>query len=215
MTDFLAPKIVALSRRDWIAGSVIGIAVGLLIQPIIGNILPWLALTILQRLAIVFIFFLLPTLLLIIAGWLGELWAVLYQFAKFGAVGALNTFVDLGVLNLEIFLSHQPAGIAYSVFKAVSFLAATTNSFLWNKYWTFEAGDAASVKETTSFYAWAVVGWIVNVALASFIVNGIRHPVSISPNAWANIGALAGVAGAFLIDFLGYKFFVFKKKSVQ
>jgi len=198
-----------MTKKDFLCILVIGFAVGLLAQPIIGNLVSHLSLAL--RFAVFFGFLVLAPLLLFIAYLIGKFIPVIYQFAKFAAVGTLNTFIDFGVLNLEIFLFSVSSGILYSVFKGISFLAATTNSFFWNKYWTFNSKTPANPKETLKFYVVAIVGWVINVSLASFVVNVLSRPISFSPNLWANIGALVGVAGSFLWDFLGYKFIVFKQ----
>jgi len=202
-----------VKKSDFQAVTVIGIAVGLLSQPIMANLVA--EPTFVLRLSVFLGFVVLAPLALFIAFLLGKFISVLYQFAKFAAVGVLNTFVDLGVLNLEIFLSGQASGWAYSLFKAISFLFSTTNSFFWNKYWTFGSKGAATSSEAAKFYSVAAVGWAVNVGLASLVVNGVGRPDIISPNLWANIGAMAGVAGAMFWDFVGYKYLVFKKSGDQ
>jgi putative flippase GtrA len=205
-----------MKRNDLYAGTAIGAAVGLLIQPILANLGSFAILanpTFMLRLGIFIFFTILAPLALWILFLLGTLIPVLYQFGKFAAVGALNTFIDLGVLNLIIFMTGIAGGIGYVVFKAISFLCATTNSFFWNKYWTFNAKGAATGKETGSFFLFAAIGWAINVGIATFIVNGIARPMSLDPRIWANIGGLWGVAGSFLWDFFSYKFFVFKKSA--
>jgi len=115
-----------MTKKDFLCILVIGFAVGLLAQPIIGNLVSHLSLAL--RFAVFFGFLVLAPLLLFIAYLIGKFIPVIYQFAKFAAVGTLNTFIDFGVLNLEIFLFSASSGILYSVFKGISFLAATTNS---------------------------------------------------------------------------------------
>jgi len=205
-----------MKRNDCYAVTAIGAAVGLLIQPILVNLSSFAILahpTIKLRLGIFIFFTVLAPLALWILSLLGKLAPVIYQFGKFAAVGVLNTFIDLGVLNLEIFLTGIAGGLGYAVFKGISFLCATTNSFFWNKYWTFNAKETATGAETGKFYIFAAIGWVINVSLATFVVNGVARPLSLNPRVWANIGALCGVAGAFLWDFVAYKFFVFKKSS--
>ena len=205
-----------MKRNDLYAVTAIGAAVGLLIQPILANLSSFAIFahpTSALRFGIFIFFTLLAPLALWILSLLGRLMPVLYQFGKFAAVGTLNTFIDLGVLNLEIFLSGIAGGAGYAVFKAISFLCGTTNSFFWNKYWTFNAKGAATGKETGKFFLFAVAGWAINVGIATFVVNVITRPVSLDPRVWANVGGLCGVAGAFLWDFLSYKFFVFKEKK--
>ena len=205
-----------MKKNDFYAVAAIGAAVGLLIQPILANLGSFAILahpTFMLRLGIFVFFVICAPLALWILSLLGRLIPVLYQFGKFAAVGVLNTFIDLGVLNLIIFMTGVAGGIGYAVFKAISFLCATTNSFFWNKYWTFNAKGAATGKETGSFFLFAAIGWVINVGIATFIVNGIARPVSLDPRVWANIGGICGVVGSFLWDFLSYKFFVFKKSE--
>src|SRR3989344_4231634 len=45
-----------------------------------------------------------------------------FQFGKFFIVGGLNTFLDLGLLNLLILLTSITQGVWFSVFKALSFV---------------------------------------------------------------------------------------------
>ncbi len=200
-----------MNKKDLKLVTIIGGAVGILIQPMIQNLVanPSIYLRIGS-----FIFFLfLAPFALLVAYLLGKIIPVIYQFAKFAAVGTLNSFIDFGVLNLLIFLTNIASGIWFSVFKTISFLTATTNSYFWNKYWTFESGGSPQVKEAAKFYTIAIIGGILNVSIASLVVNGISRPEFISVNLWANIGALCGILSAFIWNFLGYKFLVFKKKD--
>ncbi|MDO8537050.1 MAG: GtrA family protein [bacterium] len=200
-----------MEKRDIKAALTIGAGVGLLSQPILINIIT--TPTYFLRLGTLLGFTALAPLALLAAYYIGKFVPVVYQFAKFAAVGSLNSFIDIGVLNLEIFLSGQAAGIYYPAFKAVSFVVATTNSFIWNKFWTFNAGDTKASGEAPKFYTFAAVGWVLNVGAATLIVNVLKRPESFSPNIWANIGALVGIAASFLWNFLAYKYIVFKKPS--
>lgn len=206
-----------MKRSDWWAIIIIGAAVGLLSQPILANIAGsfHIDLTFAVRVGVFVGFMILAPLALFILYLLGKWLPVLYQFGKFAAVGVLNTFVDIGVLNLEILTFGTPTTWPYRIFKAVSFFAATTNSFLWNKFWTFNSQEPANPSQTIKFYAVAIGGFLINVGVASYVFSGIAAPTSISPNLWANIGAIVGVAAAFLWDFLGYKYLVFKKPAEQ
>lgn len=205
-----------MKRGDWWAILIIGAAVGLLFQPILANVAGSFNfnLTLSLRLEVFLAFVILAPLALFILSLIGKLVPVLYQFGKFAAVGVLNTMVDVGVLNLEILAFGTPAAWPYRIFKSISFLAATTNSFLWNKFWTFNSPEPADPSQTVKFYIVAVGGFLLNVGVASYVFSSLARPASISPNLWANIGAAGGVASAFLWDFIGYKYIVFKKKAV-
>lgn len=208
-----------LSRRDCTAILILGAAVGLLVQPVITNTvlttgkLPF-SLSALHMLAF-FGFLVIAPLALLIASLLGRSVPVLYQFAKFAAVGVLNTFVDIGVFNLETFIFQVSQKISTPVFivlKIVSFFGATTNSYLWNKFWTFGSSERSG-SEAAKFYSVAIVGGLINVTIATLVKTG-TPPGFLSAALWINvISPAAGVLTAFLWDFLGYKFFVFKSVS--
>lgn len=139
-------------------------------------------------------------------------WApILFQAAKFALVGTLNTMVDLGVLNFLIFVSGTAAGLPFSVFKATSFLVSVTNSYFWNKFWTFRDTQRVGIFEFGQFLAIAGGGFIINVGVASIVVNIIGPPPGLSENLWANIGAVIATLTAMTWNFLGYKLIVFRR----
>jgi len=146
----------------------------------------------------------------LVAYGLSRRWPVLIQFVKFGIVGGLNAMIDLGVLNLLIVASGIAAGIWYSVFKSVSFIVAVTNSYFWNKYWTFRSAEAVSASQFIKFLLVNLVGFGMNVGAASLLVNFVGAPAGFSPELWANVGAVSAVFISLFWNFIGMKFFVFK-----
>ncbi len=143
---------------------------------------------------------------------LGRIGALLFQFYKFILVGVVNTLLDLTVLNGLIVISGLAAGWEFSIFKGISFAIAVTNSYFWNKFWTFRGNEGGGVREFSKFFIVSLAGLVVNVGVASFFVNVIGPAGGIPPQLWANIAALAAVVFSTLWNFVGYKMFVFKKK---
>lgn len=135
----------------------------------------------------------------------------MFQFVKYGIVGGFNAMLDFGILNQLIFLTGISAGLFYSLFKSISFLIAVVNSYFWNKYWTFNANTKKGAKEFFNFFILNIIGFVINVGLASLIVNFMKAPADIPPKTWANIGAACSAIIALLWNFVGMKFFVFKK----
>ena len=102
-------------------------------------------------------------------------------------------------------------GPFYVIFKSISFIAAVSNSYVWNKYWTFES-KSSETKEIVQFFAVSVIGFLINVGIASSIANFVSV-VGVSDKLMANFGALSGTIAGLMWNFLGYKFIVFKKSS--
>jgi len=148
---------------------------------------------------------------LAVLNFLSRFWKFLAQFSKFAAVGTLNTFIDLSVLNFLIYLTGVAAGFYFSVFKSFSFLIATTNSYFWNKFWTFNSQKPVTSKEYSRFLFFTLIGTLINVSVASFIVNFIGPLFGVSLKLWANIGAIIAVFAAMMWNFLSYRNVVFKK----
>lgn len=143
---------------------------------------------------------------------LGRWFPFFNQFGKFVAIGFTNAAVDFGILNFLIFLTGITAGFWYPVFKIGSFTAGLIHSYIWNKYWAFKAGESGGGKaEFIKFAGVAVVALIINVGVASFIVNVIQPIWGIDAKGWANLGAVAGSAIALFFSFAGFRLAVFKK----
>jgi putative flippase GtrA len=200
-----------MDQKDLKASLIIGGLVGILIQPILSNNLPNVHLSSIERFGVFVFFLVFAPFALWICSLIAKIWKSFYQFAKFAAVGTLNSFIDIGVFNLETFFygSGMIGTALFATFKAISFLFGTTNSFLWNKYWTFSVQEKPKASEVTGFYSIAILGWIVNVGVAT-LVKASRPDGS---RVWINlIAPLSGIALSFIINFIGYKYFVFKKK---
>lgn len=147
-----------------------------------------------------------------IASFLGRRIPALFQLAKFVLVGALNTFVDFGILILLLTIFGVTAGLLYSVSKAFSFSCSVVNSYFWNKFWTFGKKETKGAgREFGKFYLIAGIGFLLNVAVASFVVTIIGPQFGLSGEIWAMVGAFIAVLCVFIWNFTGYKFIVFKR----
>lgn len=140
--------------------------------------------------------------------------ALIQQIFRFAIVGVINTGVDLVVLNLLIYVTHVgEKGFFYTVFKSISFVAALTNSYFMNKYWTFAGkGTSNRIIEVSEFTIISLIGFLINVGVSSLVVNLIP-PIIVSEAVWPSIAALFGTAFGLVWNFIGYKLVVFEKKK--
>lgn len=203
---------ITSSKKDYFIVSLIGLAFGLLLLPVLANIkLSFLTLSIGSLLAIIIFFIIFANIALWVAFIIGRKIPVALQFAKFAAVGAFSTLFDFGILNILIAATGVAAGVGYAGFKGISFICANVSSYFLNRYWTFDVASSANVKEFSEFFVVSIIGLILNVAIASVVVNFVPHPAVFTPERWANLGAFAATLVALIWNFIGYKFFVFKK----
>ncbi|MFA5742736.1 MAG: GtrA family protein [Candidatus Paceibacterota bacterium] len=143
---------------------------------------------------------------------LGQKMPVIFQVAKFISVGVLNTLIDWGILTIQVIMTGINAGLGYGIFKSVSFSAAVFNSFIWNKCWTFKKNDTGKTQqELLQFLLLSLVGFCINVGVASFVVDVVGPQGGISRNLWATVGGAAATMFSMVWDFVVYKFIVFKK----
>lgn len=214
---------IRITQRDYYFSIAAGLLIGLLLLPILKAANPGIY----SKFAIIIVpFFLLATPIgLRIAFFIGQKIAIIYQIAKFGLIGVLNTLVDLGVLALITFIFRLYFNIEsttiligaitfYSIYKATSFIVANINSYFWNKYWTFDQGKKKQTRsEFLQFFAVSVVGFLINVFIASFVFKMVLGSLTgLSDDQLGLIGAAAGSIAGLAWNFIGYKLWVFKVK---
>jgi putative flippase GtrA len=147
---------------------------------------------------------------------------LILQIVKFGTVGVTNTIIDIVVLNLltQIFKfrkSFSIKGKKFMIANVISVTASLINSFLLNKFWTFEAsGNVAT--QGVKFLIIALTGaYLIQQPVFNKLYNSFY---SIFPflkpkggekrDFWRmNISKVIAILIAGVWDFLGYKFFAF------
>ncbi len=135
-----------------------------------------------------------------------------FELGKYGIIGVLNTFLDAGVYNLLIFATNTSSGFMVDIFFIAAFVITVINSFFWNKFWSFGEKKIENIKtEAVQFFSISAVVAIVNGVILHVIVNIIGAPISIDSKIWANLALALTIITAFLGNFFGYKFIVFKK----
>jgi len=195
--------------------------IDIILALVIGEVIAWFFYGILKNLGfeirflglILVIFFPILALLGIWIAWLlGKKFLWIFQAAKFLLIGALATLVDLGVLNLLIWISGLAAGLPFSIFKGISFIVATCSKYLGDKFWAFEKMERIGIgKEFNQFFIVTLIGLGINIGAASLIVNVAGPQFGLTEKIWANIGAILAAFVSAVWNFLAYKFIVFKK----
>jgi putative flippase GtrA len=88
------------------------------------------------------------------------------RFLRFAVVGVIGAVVDFGVFNLLSSVFLVPV-IAASV---ISFLAAVTSNFTWNRYWTYPDSRSKPVsKQLLEFTIISLIGLAIRTPLFAFL----------------------------------------------
>lgn len=148
---------------------------------------------------------------MILAEFLSRVARVFSQIAKFAEVGILNTAIDFGILNVLIWLTGITSGWAIAPLNAVSFMSATTNSYFWNKFWTFRKEGGARRREFLQFLIISVIGIGINTGIVVAGTGLVSPMFELSAGAWANLTKVLATLVSMTWNFLGYKFIVFKQ----
>lgn len=133
-----------------------------------------------------------------------------FQLGKYGVTGVLNTFMDGGIFNLLVLITAIAVGWWVIIFRVISFGVTIVNSFFWNKFWSFEAAGETGA-QAVRFFSVSVSVALINLGIFALLVNVIGAPAGIEPKIWANISLALTIITAFLGNFFGFKFIVFKK----
>ncbi len=143
---------------------------------------------------------------------IGKKFKIFHEIGKFIIVGMSNSVVDLGFLNILMNISGIVTGFPYLIFRGFSSLMPIINSYLWNKHWTFQKKDSIfSLSEFSKFLIIFLIGFLIDILIAGYIVLIIGPQFGLSEKIWANLGAMVSIFIVSVSDFTGYKLFVFKK----
>ncbi len=130
------------------------------------------------------------------------------QAVRFITVGLLNTAVDLGVFYLLSLIPGMPLAVA----KTISYIFGICNSFVWNKYWTFSAGQSRQgVREFAVFFAVNLPPLVVNVVVFTLLGLWID-----SGSPWVRLGkAFAAAVVSVAWNFLGSRYLAFRHTALK
>ena len=113
--------------------------------------------------------------------------------------GGSAVFTDF----LIYFLLFKMLLISPSVSKGISYISGAIVAYLINRLWTFEGGKSHSVSR--SFAKFSIL------YLTTFCFNIIVNKVVLNIFGWAILGFMAATFVTIVCNYLGQKFWVFKK----
>lgn len=133
----------------------------------------------------------------------------IYEFTKFIIVGAANTAIDFWVLNYLSFSFNAYSGPLVAFFNIISFSVSVLNSYIFNKFWTFKPKRNKALPEFLIFLIVSIAAAAISTAIMFSGTTLFQHAGG--DYFWLNFVKLIAVIFSTFINFLGYKFLVFKK----
>lgn len=132
------------------------------------------------------------------------------KFVRFVVVGIVNTAIDLGVLNILIVIFGLAQPSLFSFYKSASFICALINSYFMNKSFTFGIKENKQ-KTFYLFIFFSLIGFMVNVTSSSLVFYALSSlSKDYSVHFLATISGIAGTVLGLSINYLSYKYIVFK-----
>ncbi|MEJ0021185.1 MAG: GtrA family protein [Candidatus Doudnabacteria bacterium] len=134
------------------------------------------------------------------------------QFLKFVVVGVINTAINFIILNILSAITGITSGGKIIPLAVVAFAVATTNSYIWNKRWSFKDQTHTDTgRKFSLFLIVSIIGAGINSGTVYLITTHISPMFGLSQHLWLNVAALAATGISLIWNFIGYKLFVFKK----
>lgn len=137
-----------------------------------------------------------------------------FQLAKFGLIGTANFVVDVGIFSLLIWSTGINQGNFLILFNVISVSIAIVNSYIWNKFWSFgekDTDEAVVRRQFFQFVTISIMGLVLNTLIVDILNNRIGSPSGIEITTWTVISKASASVVVLIWNFIGYKFFVFKR----
>jgi putative flippase GtrA len=135
------------------------------------------------------------------------------RFSKFTIVGFSNAVVDIGTLNLFLWLASTRDPSVLALYNGVALLLANLNSYVWNTRWTFRGRAKRNDLRQRSLFALQV---LVNIAISNGLFWIMIRPVLIHTEVPAylagNVAKIISVVVASTIGFFFMRYVVFTRR---
>jgi putative flippase GtrA len=134
------------------------------------------------------------------------------RFSKFSIVGLSNSVVDIGVLNLFLWLEPTREVYLLVFYNGIALVLANVNSYVWNTLWTFRGRAEHDLRQVVLFSLQV----LVNIGVSSGLFWALIHPIIVYtevPTYLAgNVAKIISVTVASTISFFIMRYVVFSRK---
>ena len=134
------------------------------------------------------------------------------RFSKFSIVGLSNSVIDIGVLNLFLWLQPTREVYLLVLYNGIALVLANLNSYVWNTLWTFRSRAEHDLRQILLF----ALQVLVNIGVSSGLFWALIHPIIVYtevPTYLAgNVAKIISVTVASTISFFIMRYVVFSRR---
>ena len=134
------------------------------------------------------------------------------RFSKFSLVGLSNAIIDIGVLNLFLWLEPTRDVTMLVIYNGVALVLANSNSYLWNTLWTFRGRAEHDVRQIVLFTLQVIVNIVISNALFWALIRPIIVYTEVPTYLAGNTAKIISVIVASTISFFIMRYVVFSRK---
>ena len=135
------------------------------------------------------------------------------RFSKFTLVGFANAVVDIGTLNLFLWLAPTRDPSLLALYNGVALVLANLNSYFWNTRWTFRGrAQRRDPRQRLLFTLQALFNICISNGLFFLLVRPVLIYTDIPAYLAGNVAKLISVAVASTISFFLLRYVVFSRK---
>jgi putative flippase GtrA len=134
------------------------------------------------------------------------------RFSKFSIVGLSNAIIDIGVLNLFLWLEPTRDVTMLVIYNGVALVLANSNSYLWNTLWTFRGRAEHDVRQIVLFTLQVIVNIVISNALFWALIRPVIVYTEVPTYLAGNTAKIISVIVASTISFFIMRYVVFSRK---
>jgi putative flippase GtrA len=135
------------------------------------------------------------------------------RFSKFTLVGVSNAVVDIGTLNLFLWLASTRDPSLLALYNGVGLLLANLNSYFWNTRWTFRSRAKRRDPRQRILFALQI---LLNISVSNGLFFVLIRPVLVYTDIPAylagNVAKIISVVVASTISFFVLRYVVFSRR---
>jgi len=135
------------------------------------------------------------------------------RFSKFTVVGLSNALIDIGTLNLFLWLAPTRDPTLLVLYNGVALVLANLNSYVWNTRWTFRGRAKRNNLRQRALFALQA---LVNISISNGLFWGMIRPLLIYTDMPAylagNVAKIISVVVASTVSFFFMRYVVFTRR---